>query len=426
MSPSFSNNYSTNHTIYLQDGTLFNFKKRFKRHASTLVQSFFQVNDGRSKFGKRHPLPLMLIILFGGITAGNTTVKDCRIWAIHHQKWLAKVIGSGSLDLIPHGIPDERTLCRAIARLEIDSLVTAFICWRDQLYGLDSSLVASFDGKTLNGVHGKDWIKHILSLFSHKTHQILGQIGVDQKENEIPAFKRLLSEQKPFVSGMLLVGDALHTQKDTASLILESQADYLLFVKGNQEALEQNLALFFNSLSIESPLSKMAKMTFDVDTNRDISRGRDITTQVTSSLDQLTTAYLTKEYGWPKVATIAKVHRFGERIEIDQRTRLSVVHQIDETVYLICSKQLSAKEIAQIVRNHWCIENNLHWEKDYLFLEDRCTLRIGNAPQVMSYLKSCCLSLFALFQFNSASETVSNFKSGPIIQHSFLRMSGVI
>lgn len=83
-------NYSTNHTIYLQDGSLFNFKKRFKKHSQTLIEAFSQVKDGRSKFGKRHPLALILIILFSGITAGNTTVKDCHIWAIHNKTWLNK------------------------------------------------------------------------------------------------------------------------------------------------------------------------------------------------------------------------------------------------------------------------------------------------------------------------------------------------
>jgi hypothetical protein len=40
----------------------------------------------------------------------------------------------------------------------------------------------------MRGVHGAEVIRHMLSLFTHTTHQILGQIGVTKKENEIPAF----------------------------------------------------------------------------------------------------------------------------------------------------------------------------------------------------------------------------------------------
>lgn len=403
-------NYSTNHTIYLQDGSLFNFRKRFKKHSQTLVQAFSLVVDGRSKFGKRHSLALILIILFGGITAGNTAVKDCHIWAIHNRKWLLKVLG---LDLLPHGIPDARTLSRAIQKIDIDSLVNAFLTWRNLLYGSDSSLVASFDGKTMRGVHGKDRIKHILSLFPHTTHQILGQVGVTQKENEIPAFKRLLGKQKPFVYGMLLVGDALHTQKETIKQILASHADYLLFAKGNQELLETELQAFFNHLPFQS--------VTDQATDYDYQRGRDITIQVTTSQDQAMSDYLGNHQGWLSVVTVGKITRTGER-----QTKEGKTIPVNETVYLISSKKLSATQVAQTSRNHWCIENNLHWEKDYLFLEDRQTLRSGNAPQVMTFLRGMCLSLFNLRQLFSPTEAISNFQKNTTLHHSFLRMSGII
>ncbi len=409
-------NYSTNHTIYLQDGSLFNFRKRFKKHHQTLIQAFSKVIDGRSRFGKRHPLVLILIILFGGITAGNTTVKDCRIWAIHNRKWLQKVTGWDGL--MPHGIPDQRTLSRAIQKVDIDSLVTAYLFWRKLLYGLDLSLVASFDGKTMNGIHGKERVKHILSLFSHTTHQILGQIGVTQKENEIPAFRRLLSEQKPFVYGMLLVGDALHTQKETVKLILNSHAHYLLFAKGNQDTLETNLKTFFDNLPFKTVINQAI--------DQDSERGRDVKTTITISHDNLMCEYLVKEHGWEGVQTVGKIHRFGTRTEVDQKIRTKVVKEIDETVYLISSKDFTAKQIAIHTRNHWSIENNLHWQKDYLFLEDRCTLKNGNAPQVMTFLRSMCLSLFNLWQFISPTEVISNFKSCTAIHHNFLRMAGVV
>jgi len=408
-------NYSTNHTIYLQDGSLFNFRKRFKKQAKRLVEVFSEVSDGRSRFGKRHPLSLILTILFTGVTAGNTTIKDCHLWAVHNRKWLLKYF------YLLHGIPDARTLSRAIQRADVDSLVTAFLFWRQLVYGVDPSLVASFDGKTMNGIHGgdgKERIKHILSLFSHTTHQILGQVGVTQKENEIPAFRRLLSTQKPFVSGMLLLGDALHTQKETITLILSSRADYLLYAKGNQSQLELNLKDFFDNLPFQT-------MTDEVEV-KDYSKGRDMTATITISFDLLMINYLTQEHGWEGVRTIGKIQRFGTRAEIDHRTRVKVIKQVQETVYFICSKQLSAKETAQITRNHWCIENNLHWEKDYLFLEDRQTLRSGNAPQVMTFLRSMCLSLFNLFQFTSPAQAISNFKMSKSHHHNFLNMAGVI
>lgn len=406
-------NYSTDHTIYLQDGSLFNFKKRFKKHSQTLIQAFSAVVDGRSKFGKRHPLSLVLIILFSGITCGNTTIKDCRLWAHHNRKWLKKYFD------LSHGIPDERTLSRAIQRVEINSLVHAYLEWETILYGyarVFSSNTASFDGKTMHGVHGKDRVRHILSLFSHTTHQILGQIGVSQKENEIPAFRRLLQEQQLNVSGMLLVGDALHTQQETIKQILLAQADYLLFVKGNQETLFQDLELHFSELKETS-----------------VEQAQDY--QLTKDLNVITEVYLTtstdlaiylSELGWKTVKTVGKIKRLGTRVEKDQRTGIMKQTLVAETLYFISSQDLTAKQALRAIRHHWCIENNLHWTKDYLFLEDRCTLRSGNAPQVMTFLRSMCLSLFNLLQFISPTETISNFEKNSTLHHNFLRMAGVV
>lgn len=392
------------HTIYLQDGTLFSFKKRFKKHKSSLLRAFSQVKDGRDKYGKRHSLPLILIILFGGIIAGCTTIKDCRLWAIHNKKWIKLFV------LLPHGIPDERTLSRSIQKIDMDSLVCAFLTWRRILYGQEVGTVASFDGKTMRGVHGKKAVRHMLSLFTHGLHQILGQIGVTQKENEIPAVKRLLEQTT--VKGMLLLGDALHTQKETIRDILSKKADYLLFAKDNQKGLVAHLQMFFSDIPFKS-VTEQASYT-------DNTHSRDVTTTVTASHDEAICSYL-KDEGWDGVRTVGKIQRTGTRKSSDGK-----LTHVDETVYCISSRVLTAAEVAKHARNHWQIENNLHWQKDVTFLEDRQTLRSGNAPQVMTFLRSMCLSLFNLWEFASVTETIHNFQMSRSLHHRFLNLAAVV
>lgn len=393
----------TQHTITLQDGSLFNFKRRFKKKKGSLLTTLSAIIDGRSVFGKRHPLPLIFIILFCAVCAGNTTIVDCWIWALHNRKWLGKYVS------MPHGLPDERTIARAIAKTDINSMVTAFLKFKTIIYGSSPCGVASFDGKTLNGVHGRGFIKHMLSLFTHNSHQIIGQIGVTQKENEIPAFHRLL--QQVSVVDMLLVGDALHTQKDTITDILSHHADYLFFAKDNQEQLVNDLSMFFNDMPFGTVIDEV--------TIHEAKRKRDITTTVTVSHDLQMCTYL--DLNWRKVKTIGRIKRVGTRITSDGKKTC-----IDETVYCISSRILSASEVAEHSRNHWQIENNLHWEKDWLFLEDRQTLRTGNSPQVMSFLRSFCLSLFALWQFDSPTTATSNFAKNTLLLQSFLQIAGVV
>jgi len=383
------------HTIRLQDGTVCNFKKRLFTHRKTLFTAFTNVQDGRKKYGKRHRLSCMLVLLFSGITAGATTLKDCHLWALHNHQFLKRY------DPLVHGIPDPTTISRAIQKVEMNSLVQAYTLWQDIMYGRGKT--ASFDGKTMNGVHGEGVIRHVLSLFVHETHQVIGQIGVTQKENEIPAAKRLFEQVgKKTLSGMLLIGDALHTQTDTAKAILAQGADYLFVVKGNQEQLHEDLAFLFTDGSFRKTTA----------TEEEYGHNRYIHSEITLIEDDYVGEYF---WAWKKLAFVGRVMRTGTRIENGLHT------PVQETVYFITSKKdLTAKGAAKHLRKHWSIENNLHWQKDYTFLEDRHTLRRGNAPLVMTFLRSMCISLFTAYSFVSVTTAIANFQKNPTLHHTFL------
>lgn len=390
------------HTILLQDGTRCNFNKQLLRQKRTLVTAFENVQDGRGKFGKRHSLSCMLVLLFSGITAGSTTLKDCHLWALHNQRFLKQCVS------LTHGIPDPTTISRAIQKIDMNSLIQAYTLWQDIMYGRGKT--ASFDGKTMNGMHGENVIRHVLSLFVHETHQVIGQIGVTQKENEIPAAKRLFTQVgKRMLRGMLLLGDALHTQTETAKAIIIHEADYLFVVKENQEQLHEDLAFLF--IDGSSYLSASAR-------EEEYGHNRYVQSEVILIDDD----YVREYFGsWEKLAYVGRLKRSGTRID------KGIVTPVNETVYFITSKKdLTAKDAAKHLRMHWSIENNLHWQKDYTFLEDRHTLRMGHAPLVMTFLRSMCISLFATCSFASVTTTIANFQKNPSLHHAFLTSARIL
>ena len=392
------------HTIKLQDGKPFNLKRRFRKHYTSLISAFGKVKDGRDDQGKRHPLGLILTIIFAAITTGSTTLDDCHLWAIHNRKFLKKYFD------LTHGLPVPTTLSRTLQVIETESLIEALIAWRQEIYGISRDSSASFDGKTMCAVHGKDVVKHIVSLLTHDTYQTLGQIGVNAKENEIPASYRLLEQVKSTegIFGMTLVADALHCQKKTAKEIIRKGADYLLFVKGNQKELKEIL-----KVSFDDPLLKKDAYSY-----WDIGHGRHIKVTVEIS-DHLDLEDL--RIDWEEISFIGKVRRVGTR------TEKGVTRHINETVYFISSKNdLTAKKAANLVRKHWRVENNLHWQKDWTFLEDRTTLRIGNAPQAMTFLRSFAIGIFHKLKLKSISETVSNLQKNPGLHHQFLLAAAIV
>lgn len=388
------------HTIKLQDGNLFNFKRRFKKRNETLLQALSQVKDGRGKKGKRHPLETVLVIVFFGMLAGKTTLKDCWLCTRHNYKFLKKYIE------FPHGIISQTAISRALAKCDLDSLVSVSISWRRIVCGWEKDESASFDGKTMKGVHGEGVIRHILSLFTHQSAQTIGQVGVTDKENEIPAARRLFDQTE--IAGLTLVADALHAQTITAASIIERGANYLLFIKGNQSGLEDLI-----SISFKDPLLKSSSAKYQQHT-----RGRHITTTVSISAD-MDIDDLRRD--WVGINYIGKVRRVGTR------TEKGITKKINETVYFIASKfDLTAKKAARLVRDHWRIENNLHWQKDYTFHEDRNTLRIGVAPQVMTYLRSLTIGIIKSLGLVSVSETVNNLGMSQRLHYKFALAAGVV
>jgi hypothetical protein len=70
-------------------------------------------------------------------------------------------------------------------------------------------------------------------------------------------------------------------------------------------------------------------------------------------------------------------------------------HSSDKTVYAVTDlgfADIRAHQLAEIIRNHWSIENKLHWIRDVTFTEDHSQIRTGNGPAVMATLRNFALS----------------------------------
>lgn len=395
----------TFHTIRLQDGTLCNLNKRFSRGAGSLAVLFRTIPDPRRAQGRRHSLDLILLTVFVALLRGSNDLKDAQLFALANRSFFRKELNQA----MPHGVPDSTTISRTLRVLDPSELVRVFTEFL-AILSLSLGDVLSFDGKTIRAVTGQDAVRHMLSLFSHETHLAVGQIGVDSKENEIPALERLLSQGTVVVRGKLLLGDALHTQRATARMILTSGADYLFTVKGNQRKLRR-------AIKAELEASKSQADTY---TSSTIDRHRSVTTTVTAlAMSEEELALATGQH-WAGVRTIGALRRSGTRVSKD-----GTVTPVDETVGFISSRILSAKEVAEHLHAHWCIENNLHWVKDVVLGEDRHTLRRGNAPQIMSFLRSMCVSLCNALKLKSISDTIHNLQKSTALLGRFLRMAAV-
>lgn len=425
-------------TIKLQDGSYCNLKKRLFKNVKPLLTFFSEIPDHRKDQGKRHSLALILLLVFVATLQGSKGIKDISLFGKFNQKLFERLLGIKLNSRPHHGIPSATTISRVLEELDPDLLVNAFLQFLEIL-GMTSILlgdVLSFDGKTIRGANGEDIIRHILSLFSHESHLAVGQVGIESKSSEIAALERLLEQASGnnLIAGKLLLGDALFTQKRVVDLILGMKADYLFVVKGNQPRLRGNILNLVASATrdintdintiteIEAKTGAGTRINQDISEQITTNRKRKTTTKVTA----LKFADLSEEHqalftSWQNIQTIGVLHRTGTRIGKDKK-----ITQVNETVGFISSRSLTAEEVATHLHNHWCIENNLHWVKDEIFGEDKHTLRKGKAPQIMSFIRSMCITICNFLKVKSISDVIHNLQKSSLLLEQFLRMGAIV
>src|SRR4030042_1356996 len=144
----------------------------------------------------------------------------------------------------PSGIPSHDTFGRVFGRLDPDQFHSCFMKWIMAVSELTKGQVIAIDGKTLRRSHDKALGQEaivMVSAWATANHLVLGQLKVDDKSNEITAIPDLL--QALDISDCIITTDALGTQKDVASLIVEGGGDYVLALNDNHPLLHQDVKL---------------------------------------------------------------------------------------------------------------------------------------------------------------------------------------
>jgi predicted transposase YbfD/YdcC len=324
-----------------------------------LLDLLSQVPDPRKKRGRRHPLAGLLAVGIAAVIGGSKSFTAIGQWAADAGPEVLAVLGAA------RGAADESTFRRAFALVSADVLDRVLGAWLwTRAVPAGGRLVIAVDGKTVRGARGKDGkAPHLVAALAHGIGAVLGQVAADKKSNEIPAVRELL---KAFadLAGVVLTIDAMHTQHDTAQLILGRGADYVMTVKGNMPNLHKQLKkLPWTCIPSVSSVSK------------DHGRRARRTIKVA-----LAPAWI----GFDGAAQVAQL----------RRTVVKKGKKTVEVVYLVTSDGSASPEtLAAWVRRHWHIENKLHWVRDVTYQEDKSLVRTGNAPRVMASLRSLAISI---------------------------------
>ena len=339
---------------------------------TTVFLAYFKELPDHRQAGKvTYPLDEILLLCLLAVLAGAETFVD-----------IAR-FGERKLDLLRRfrpfcsGTPAHDHLGDIFATLDAQAFQRCFVAWVAALTKTPAEVIA-IDGKTLRRSYQKKGSKepiHMVSAFAARQRLVMGQVAVAAKSNEIVAIPALLDMMA--IEGSVVTIDAMGCQRSIAKKIIDKKADYILALKGNQGTLREDVELFAE----EQKGNNFNDTTISRHETVDGDHGR-IATRTTTVIHNV--EWLQERHEWPGLRGVVMVE---SQREIDGKIAR-------ETRFYITSLISLAGMIGPMIRDHWAVENGLHWVMDMVFRDDECRVRTENAPANFTTIKHMAQNLF--------------------------------
>ena len=334
--------------------------------------TFDNLTDPRVERTRRHELFDLVVVALCATLAGADGWADVERFGKERLTWLRSFLP------LLNGIPSHDTFGRVFSRLDPAQLVACIQQWLDEV-GREIGKHIAIDGKTLRGSFDKAAGKnplHLVSAWACEARLTLGQVATDAKSNEITAIPLLLELLD--LKGATVTIDAMGCQKEIAKKIIEREGDYVLAIKDNHPKLAEAVdEAFTKALDADVPPPGLRRHA-TVETSRCRKERREYFAMPAPPT-------LPGFSDWANLATIVMVIR----------TTVVKGREMGEVSYFLSSLPPKVRMLAKRIRQHWSIENQLHWVLDVTFTEDASRIRKLHAPQTSAMLRRLAVSILS-------------------------------
>lgn len=352
-----------------------------------IIQSLWEllsyIEDPRDNRGKRHDLREIIVLIIVGFLLGKTDYTNMAHCLRMKQNELRKYLS------LKNGIPSHDTFSRMARIIDSDQLIFSICDWFCQLVDMHGKHLI-IDGKGIIAAAQKNKNKktpYIMNVLEEASRMVLMQLKVGEKTNEIKGIEDLLNYID--VDDSVVTIDAIGTQKKIMNKIISKHGHFVLPVKENQRLLCEDIALYFDDV-MKSDKLHIQKLNESIvnDHGREEKRTYYCTDDVSCILDA--------EY--KMIKTIGKVERERIYYIYDDEGNIIEENKTKEAPIYVSDLAMDVKTMSEYIRNHWTIENSLHWVLDNTFREDRSTNKKGNSMENTALLRKVAYNIIRLHQ----------------------------
>ncbi len=352
---------------------------------SHLYGRFQQLTDKRKPKGKRYALETILLATFLAKLCGEDKPSGIAEWVQLRGEWLAGMLGLKRITMPSHHTY-RRVFANGVDRNEFEALARA----QHRRHGKAGyHVVLSIDGKVIRGtidVEASDGLC-LLAAYLPGEGITLAQVALEADQNEISAAPRLLDWVD--LRNKVVIGDALHTQREVSIQIGRAGGHYLWTVKGNQPQLQQDLHDWFDLEVKLIPGMGYLPKDFHSATTVTKGHGRMETRTLTTS------SQLNDFLDWPFLQQVFKLERTTLLCKTG-KTRHEVVYGVTS----LPAEEASPGQLLQMLRSYWGIESGLHYRRDVTLHEDQTRFKKDTAAQVMAIINNLILGLLTNSPFS--------------------------
>lgn len=336
------------------------------------VQNFLSnFPDPRIQSRCLYPSWYLILIILCGYLSNCNTVADIAYFIEARGPWLNSSLG------LSFDIPSYDTIWWFLARIKPEGLKNLMSQWLTSLPSDLKDQLLVVDGKRLRGVSNNEYVSHLVELFAAHSRMVIKQERVADKSCERKALPQLLKGID--VRGAIISFDAHFTYNEELQYVLNEGADYLVGIKGNQGNLEAEVHNFFNQGRAINYESEEFKCYSTLDKGHGRIESRHIC--VVEDLDWLPQK---EKWGLKSLIEVHSERVLGEKIENSLR-------------YYGCSRCASPQQFADWIREHWSIENPLHYVVDVVFKEDASLANAGHIAENMSIFRRLTMNVVKTF-----------------------------